>query len=103
MGDRYLQLEYYPDPDWNHFFNEVYSNYLSTNKRHARIEGDHLVVRCMLDEIQNQIRALQEPLLQATKRFDDYKNELRLQVEAQEAALKEQEDKANDVFNNLKF
>ncbi|WP_447870465.1 hypothetical protein [Serratia fonticola] len=103
MGDRYLQLESHPEPGWVNFFNDTYSNYFSTSKRRARIEGDQLVINCTLDEIQSQIIVMQEQLLRATNRFNQNEIQLKLESEAQEAALKEQEDIANNVFNNLKF
>lgn len=103
MGDRYLQLDRYPAPGWDPFFNEVHTHNMSMSKRRVRVEGNYLVVNCALDEIQNQIKELQEQILEATKNFTEYDAQSKREVEAKEAALKEQRKEADNVFNKLKF
>ncbi|XGJ93509.1 hypothetical protein AB6T09_10900 [Serratia marcescens] len=103
MGDRYLVLDQKPSYDWIQFFEQAHKEYFSMSKRRAKIQGQYLVVNCPLDEIQNQINQLQEQLATATRDYNAYVVQKNQDFKAQEAALKQKKNDAEDIFKNLDF
>ncbi|MBN5402794.1 hypothetical protein JY555_14455 [Serratia marcescens] len=103
MGERYLELDGYPPGEWPQFFDEVHANFFSTSKRRARVDGKYLVVNCPLDEIQHQINELKTQVIKANKQHEEYLIQRQRDQDAYEAALKEQKNKAQDVFKKLDF
>lgn len=103
MGERYLILEDHPPPYWGNFFETAHREFFSMQKRRARLQGNNIIVSCLRDELQQQIKDLKEQCKRASIETAQYVAQMEAERNAQEAYRVAQRKAADDDYDNLKF
>lgn len=103
MGNRFLIVDEDIAPTWIDFFNRAKDNYFSTDKRSIWFERNKIVVNCPLDDLQNQIDLIQMFCASADRELAEFLAQEEKRKQSESAAREEQEIKARNVFNGLKF
>jgi hypothetical protein len=104
MYDVYLKLSDSPPHEWVQAFEQAWRHRLYSKKRRARIEGEHLVIHCPLDEIEKdhkpELLAVLAQVNQDYKQYAAQQTLLQERVTAQEAAA---DQKKKNTLGGLKF
>jgi hypothetical protein len=104
MYDVYLKLSADPPPEWAQLFDQEWQNRFYSIKRRGRVEGDHIVIHCALDEIErHHMPELNETLARVNERYQQYAGQqvCRAQQQADRQAAADQQKK--DALGRLKF
>lgn len=103
MADRYLTLDSTPNSAWVQLFEDIHREDMDLQKRNIRIENRWIIVKCPLADTQQQIEKLNAICKEADGIIAEHEQKKTLEENARRAILVEQTDKANEVFDNLKF
>lgn len=102
LQDYYLQLSKIPSRDWVHFFDQSRGFARHSMWRRAWIEGDCIVVKCALDELNRyHLKDLKHDVAEANreleKHIDEYNANSRIQAELEEAKRIERDKQLDDL------
>lgn len=103
VGPRVLLLAAVPSDMWLSAFAEVYRKFEEPLKKNINIEATELTLSCHIEELQQQITAINMLCQQADELVKQW------EIEIEEAKLREQEINrenrriAEDIIDNLKF
>lgn len=104
LQDYFFQLSSQPPTDWVHFFKESRRFPRHTMWRDAWIEGDCVVVKCALDELERyHVEDLKKDVETANQNYLQSKKQER---QSREYMLQQEEKKRRErdsVLNNIKF
>jgi len=100
----YLQLSAQPPSEWQQLFDQERRFPRHSMWREAWVEGRHIVVDCVPEEIeQYHLRDLKEDVAKTNEKYRDYLGKVaRAQKQQQEAEQKEK-SRLDDLKSRLKF
>lgn len=98
LQDYYFQLSHNPSSDWVHFFDESRRFPRHTMWRQAWIEGDCVVIKCALDELQRyHLNDLKQDVANATENLANAISQRNARAKI-EADRKKEENEARDKY-----
>ena len=99
MYSVYFRLSREAPHQWAHYFVEQWQSVISTNHKHARIEGGHIIIEYCPLELVKQFKAkLAESIEHANTQYRSYLS----RQEAEEQKAKEREKKDREQLKTLK-
>lgn len=104
MYDVYLKLSADPPHEWAQLFDQEWENRFYSMKRRGRVEGDHIVIHCALDEIEpHHMPELKETLDRVNERYRQFaaQQARRDQQAADRQSAADQQKK--DTLDRLRF
>ncbi|HGY2353405.1 TPA: hypothetical protein ACNVQT_002305 [Citrobacter farmeri] len=103
VGERYLEVDGHITPNWSDLFVESHASSFHNMKRNVWIDGNHIVVNCPLIELQSQVNEIQSHCAYADRRLAELKEEQPAIEKQKRQSMEDSTNKANEVFNSLKF
>jgi hypothetical protein len=100
----YLQLSAEPPSEWQQLFNQGRRFPRHSMWRDAWVEGRHIVVDCVPEEIeQYHLRDLKEDAAKTNEKYRDYLGKVAGAQQQQQEAEQKEKSRLDDLKNRLKF
>ena len=103
FGARYLILDSVPFQNWIQLFEATHRQTFDMMKRSISIQGIYLIVECPMEELQYQIKTLNEICSKTDSALQEIKDRETKEREESNLRAEAERKKANDSFDNLKF
>ncbi|MEP8837745.1 hypothetical protein ABKV41_16345 (plasmid) [Enterobacter roggenkampii] len=103
FGARYLILDSVPHQNWINLFEATHRQTFDMMKRAIRIQGNYLIVECPMQELQYQIKSLNELCSKTDSSLQAIQEREKQEREESQLRAEAEQKKANDSYDKLKF
>ncbi|HBR1176904.1 MULTISPECIES: hypothetical protein [Klebsiella] len=103
MADRYLIIDNITNARFSEFFESELRSHPSMHKRRAVVQGSYVIVTCPLDELQAQVKLLNEICSRVEVKIREHVEDIKRRHEEERQAENLKKDAAHNVFKGLKF